>query len=202
MNLPNHLNIAQALFSPAQQLPMDFREILQSWHSNWMWDHTTLIGPQTWIADAITTNTILAAIDGSYMRHLKPHTCVAAFILESTTGVGQFLDAIASSGPESNAYCGELLGLLAINLALQSVNKINPTLTGIITIYSNCMGAIRTIQDIPISCLPAKTKHTNILKTPLTYEGPLTITTWYQHLVKHQDNTTSLEQLSWPALLN
>ncbi len=136
------------------------------------------------------------------MRHLEPHTCAAAFILESTIGAGRLLGAIASSGPESNAYQGELLGLLAINLILQSVNTVNPILMGNITIHSNFMGAIRKIQDIPVSRLPAKTKHADILKILLTYDGPSAITTQYQHIAAHQDDTTSLEQLSQPALLN
>lgn len=167
-----------------------------------MWEHTNITGPSTWLAAAISTGTLIAATDGSYMRHLAPDTCASAFILECTAGSGRFTGTFATSGPTSNAYRGELLGLLAVNLVLWSVAAATPDLHGVVPVYCNCQGAIRRIQDIPQSRLPTKTKHADILKMILLHSSSSTVTPDYRHISAHQDTSLPLEALLRPAQLN
>mmetsp|Transcript_22503 Transcript_22503/g.47389 ORF Transcript_22503/g.47389 Transcript_22503/m.47389 type:complete len:406 (-) Transcript_22503:243-1460(-) len=180
----------------------DFRTILNHWGGSWMWDHTTIVGHYSWVAEAAAANTLHVATDGSYMRHLAPDTYATAFILECTEGRGQYIGSFASSGSSSNAYRGELLGLLAISLVLRSVNTIYPELHCSVPVYCDCEGAIKRIRSIPTYLIPTNAKHAKILKLFLSYQGPSTITPEKHHIKAHQDDLTNFERLSWLAQLN
>jgi hypothetical protein len=62
------------------------------------------------------------------------------------------------------AYRGELLGLLAIHLILLSTHKMRPGLTGLVNIYSDCLGALNQVKNLPQDQIPTKCKHSDILK--------------------------------------
>ena len=64
------------------------------------------------------------------------------------------------------AYRGELLGLLAIHLILLSVNAVYP-LEGTAVIYSDCLGALGRVRDLPLFQILTRCKHSYILKTIL-----------------------------------
>jgi hypothetical protein len=61
-------------------------------------------------------------------------------------------------------YRGELLGLLAIHLILLSVNKINPNLLGSVHIYSDCLGDLDKVKNLPPHRIPSKCRHSDVLK--------------------------------------
>lgn len=49
----------------------------------------------------------------------------------------------------ANAFQGELLGLVVIQLLLHSMDLSHPNLTGSVKVYSDCKGARTTISSLP-----------------------------------------------------
>ena len=101
-----------------------------------------LVGKEDWIEKAIANCSCVAVTDGSYMRELYPNVCSTAFIFECTDGTGRLIGSFPEKTVSENAYRGELLGLTAIHLILRSINEMAPTSSGLVTIISNCLGAI------------------------------------------------------------
>jgi hypothetical protein len=95
-----------------------------------------------WIQEAIRSNSLVAVMDGSYMRYLYRNMNSCAFILECNRGGGRMTGAFLEQTIAACAYQGELLGILAIHLILLSVNKVSPDLQGFVHIYSDCLGAL------------------------------------------------------------
>ena len=81
-----------------------------------MWVDLRLTGEDTWIAAAISDNSLVAVTDGSYMNKIYPHMNSCAFILECSKGRGRITGAFSEQAMAACAYRGELLGLLAIHL--------------------------------------------------------------------------------------
>jgi hypothetical protein len=124
--------------------PSTFREVLHEWGHTWMWDGLRLSGDSlgTWIEEAIKTNLLIAITDGSYMKELFPNMNSCTFIFECSRGGRRLTGAFPEQSIASCAYCGELLGLLAIHLILLSVNRVTPNLPGSVHIYSDCLGTL------------------------------------------------------------
>ena len=107
-----------------------------------MWDSLCLVGDKKWIEKDITDNSCMAVTDGLYIREWNPNICLAAFMFECSKGRGRLVGSFPEQTLSTNAYRGELLGLMAIHLILLSINKINPTLQGLVKISSDCPGAL------------------------------------------------------------
>jgi hypothetical protein len=116
--------------------PTTFLEVLESWGNTWLWDNMSVSGGTEWIHQSILDGSLVAVTDGLYIRELYPHLCSAAFVLECGKGQGWVIGLFSESLAITNAYRGELLGLMAIHLLLLSMNKIRPTLEGSIEIVS------------------------------------------------------------------
>ena len=110
-----------------------------------------------WLKEAIEENTLVAVTDGSYMKELYPDMNSCAFILEWSRGRGRMLGAFSEQTMAACLYGGKLLGLLAIHLVLLSINKINPTLTGSVHIFSNCLAWARSIKSRIYHCTESQT---------------------------------------------
>ncbi len=105
--------------------PSTFLEVLEAWGNTWLWEHMTVTGGITWVHESIAQGTLVAVTDGSYIRELFPHICLAAFVLECSHRRRRIFGSFSESLRVANAYRGELLGLMAIHLILLSVNKIH-----------------------------------------------------------------------------
>ena len=81
-----------------------------------------LIGKDDWIEKAIANSSCVAVTYGSYMRDLYRNVCSTAFIFECTDGTGILIGLFPEKTVSSNAYQGELLGLMAIHLILRRIN--------------------------------------------------------------------------------
>ena len=117
----------------AQQNPTPslFLEVLQSWGNTWLWEHMLVYGGVAWLDLAISTGTLVAVTDVSYIRELYPNLCSAAFVLKCSKGRDRVVGSFSEALLVANAYRGELLGLMAIHLILLSVNKIHQNLSGV-----------------------------------------------------------------------
>jgi hypothetical protein len=101
-----------------------------------------------------------------------------------------------------SAYQGELLGLVAVHLVLTGIAILYPNLSGKVTVYSDCKGAINKLNNLPPLCLPAKCKHSDILKNILVNCFNLPFKVELVHIEAHQDDWTDFHLLSQPAQLN
>ena len=188
--------------APAPPVPSSFWDVLVQWDCLWMWDSIQLVGPTSWIADAIASGTCIAVTDGSFQPKLRSDVCSAAFFFESMDRQFKLVGAFPERSETANAYRGELLGLLAIHLILLAVNKIDDTLTGSVTIYSDCQRALGGVENLPSFKIPATSKHSDILKTILVNCSNLSFEREYQHISAHQDDKAAFHTLSRPAQLN
>ncbi len=159
-------------------------------------------GDNGWLEVAIQDSTFVAVTDGSYMRSLYPHMNSCAFILECTQGRGHLIGAFSEQTITACLYRGELLGLMAIHLILLSAIWVAPTLMGSAHIYSDCLGALDKIRNLPPYRIPSKCRHFDVLKNVMLHCGLLTFTHLFSHVSAHQDNQTKWENLTREEQLN
>ena len=136
------------------------------------------------------------------MRELWKDVCSAAFFFESADKAYKIVGSFAETSPVSNAYRGELLGLMALHLILLAVNKINPNMQGSITLHSDYLGALSRARDLPPGKVPSQCKHADILKNILLACDNLSFSRRYEHIEAHQDDSAAFASLSRPAQLN
>ncbi len=104
-----------------------------------------MMGGISWLHDSIVDGALIAVTDGSYIRERFPNLCSAPFVLECSNGRGQIVGSFSEALLVTNAYRGELLGLMAIHLILLSINKLHKYLAGSAEIVSDCLGALKRV---------------------------------------------------------
>ena len=102
----------------------------------------------------------------------------------------------------ANVYRGELLGLMAIHLILLASNKVCPSLRGCAVIYSDCLGALGRVANLPPHRIPTKCRHSDILENVLVNCTSLSFTLAYSHVKAHHDDHKEFSNLPRPAQLN
>jgi hypothetical protein len=200
--------------APQAALPDDFIEVLKKWGHTWIWKEMRItnasgIGMRLsspdnfdWIRQAIAEGTLTCVTDGSYIKQVCPHLCSAAVILECSKGRGRLVLSFPERSKNANAYRGELLGLLSIHLLLLSFNTTWPTLRGTVHIYSDCLGALNKVKNLPPHRIPSKCKHSDILKTIMANCGNLSFDRYFSHVEAHQDDHKGWDTMERPAQLN
>jgi hypothetical protein len=159
-------------------------------------------GGTDWIAWAISKNSLVAVTDRSYIKEHHHNLCSAAFVLECTQGQGHAISAFSDAPAAANAYQGELLGLMAVHLLLLAFNTVSPGLSGCVKIYSDCLGALGLVAELPTYWVPTQCWHSDILKTILVNCGGLSFHWEYCHVKAHQYNRTQWENFNQAAQLN
>ncbi len=155
-----------------------------------------------WVTQSISKNSLVVVMDGSYIKEHYPNLCSEAFVLECTQGCGCAINAFPKASVAANAYQGELLGLMAVHLLLLAVNTVLPDLSGRVKIYSDCLGALGCVAELPLYCVPTQCRHSDILKTILVNCGGLSFHQEYCHVKAHQDDRTQWEDLTQAVQLN
>ena len=122
-----------------------------------MWDNLAITGDLDWIAASIADNSCVAVTDGLYMKDLYPYLNSAAFILECSKGRGRLMGSFVENTPNAGSYRGELLGLMGIHLILRSMKEISTDFQGLVHIYSDCLGALNKVENLPPYRLNAAT---------------------------------------------
>jgi hypothetical protein len=130
-------------------LPSTFLEVLETWGNTWLWEHMKVTGGITWLNESIAHGTLVAVMDGSYIRELFPELCLVAFVLKCSQRHGRIFGSFSESLRVANAYRGELLGLMAIHLILLSINKIHQNLAGSVEIILDCPRALNRVTYLP-----------------------------------------------------
>ena len=194
--------IAHSAVPPQMPAPRNFQEALLKWKQTWMWVNLLWVGTDNWIADAIRGDSCIAVTDGSYMKHLFLSIHAAALVLEYTKGRGDLWCSFSETSSTACSYRGELVGLMAIHLILLSVNEVRPNLKGSVHIYSDCLGALNKVKNLPPSRIPSSWAHSDILKNILVNCGVLLFARLYSHVRAHQDDKLGYQDLSRPSQLN
>jgi hypothetical protein len=190
--------------NPPQQatISLTFKDVIDSWNCDWLWKDLQWTGRGNWIERAIKDKTLIAVTDGSYMNKMYPSMNSCAFILECTKGQGRLTGGFPELSKAAGAYRGELLGLLAIHLILLAINTIKTDIRGLAKIYSNCLGALSQVTNLPTNRIPSKCKHSKILKIIMINWKALLLKRKYIHVAAHQDKNMDFGLLSWPSQLN
>ena len=171
-----------------EQMPSKIKEVLEEWGGDWMWKSLRILVNDGWIKEAIEGGTLVAVTDGSYMREMYPEIFLAAFILECSKGSGRIFSSFSDQSVTANAYRAELMGLLAIHIILKAVNATWPELDGRVIIYSDCLGALGRVADLPPHKIPSRCSHSDTLKIILVSCMALSFTLQYAHVKAHQDD--------------
>ena len=140
-------------------------DVLSEWGNVWVWKTLRLIGDDNWLLMAIREGTVIAVTDGSYIKEMYPNMCSCTFILECNKGRGRIFGAFPEQSGKVCMYQGELLDLMAIHLILLAANKVDAKLTGLVQIFSDCLGALGQVTSLPESQLPSGCSHSDVLKT-------------------------------------
>jgi hypothetical protein len=144
----------------------------------------------------------VAVTDGSYMKEMYPNLNSAAFIFERSKGRGRLVGSFTECTPDAGSYRGELLGLMAIHLILLGVNTFHIGIKGSVHIWSDCLGALDKVENLPPYRIPSRCSHGDILKNILVNCSDLTFIRKFSHVPAHQDDHTNYKDLSRPSQLN
>jgi hypothetical protein len=77
---------------------------------------------------------------------------------------------------------------MAIHLILLAVNEVNSGLHGAVYIYSDCLGALDKVKNLPPSRNPSGMSHSDVLKNILVNCNNLSFDSYYSHVSAHQDD--------------
>lgn len=162
-----------------------------------MWDDLEMSGDFEFLAAAIADGSLVCVADGSFIKEMYPDICSAAFIIECSKGRGRLMGKFSEKTLAACAYRGELLGLLAIHLLLLAVNKLSPSLSGSAQIYSDCLGALHNVENLPPHRIPSSCRHSDILKNIIImiHCRALTFRTVFSHVSAHK-----LDHFKWNDL--
>jgi hypothetical protein len=169
--------------------PETFMDVLREWGCTWMWEGMRLTGDDSWLEEAILDDSLVVVTDGSYMRDKFPTMNSCTFILECTKGRGRLTGAFPEQTIVACSYRGELIGLLAIHLILLSVSRVAPELTGSAHIYSDCLGALDKVKNLPPHCMLLKCRHLNVLKNITWYSAVIYLSQDSSHTSRHTRTT-------------
>ena len=136
------------------------------------------------------------------MKDMHPTLNSAAFIFKCTKGRGRLWGSFLEHSMDAGSYCGELLGLMAIHLILKAVNVVSPNLRGSVYILSDCLGALKKIEDLPPYRIPTQGSHPDILKNIMVSCSELSFTLTFSHVKAHQDDRAKYSDLPREAQLN
>ncbi len=188
--------------APIATHPTSVLDVLHEWGCTWLWEHMLIEGRTEWVSKAIKDGSLVAVTDGSYIRQLYPHLCLAAFVLECAKGRSRIIGSFSESTPAANAYRGELLGQMAVHLLLVSMNRVHATLAGSVEVVLDCLGALKCIVHLLPYRIPSRCKHLDILKNTLVNCRDLNLTLDYSHVKAHQDENVAFDKLSRKLQLN
>ena len=90
---------------------------------------------------------------------------------------------------------------MVIHLILLAVNKVSPTLQGRAQIYSDFLGALGTVANLPTNRIPCRCKHSDIVKNMMVNCRNLTFACSYSHVKAHQDDDMAYQYYSRPSQL-
>ncbi len=83
-----------------------------------------------------------------------------------------------------------------------AINGINPGLQGSVHIFSDCLGALDNVKNLPPSRVPFGLAHSDVLKNIHVNCNRLSFERLCSHVQDHQDDKVDYKDLSRPSQLN
>jgi hypothetical protein len=138
--------------------PRLLNAVFDWWGCTWLWKDLKWQGDTAWIQESIQTGDCMVVAEGLYMPDLHTDLCSTAFFFECKSGQGKLVGSFVEFSASSNAYWGELLGLMSHGSALSAHQDsyIVSNLSGKVIVYSDCEGVFDKLENLPPLCLPAK----------------------------------------------
>jgi hypothetical protein len=82
-----HDEVCSVVYPPIHPVPpANYLDVLHGWGQTWIWDDLNVTRGTDWIAQAISEHSLVAVMDGSYIKEHYHHFCLAAFMLECLQG--------------------------------------------------------------------------------------------------------------------
>jgi hypothetical protein len=182
--------------------PRNFWSVIKEWGELWIWKRLDVVGKTGWLEESIANNSCIAVTDGSYMKMMFPTISSAAFVFECSRRRGCNIGSFVEHSPDAGSYRGELLGLMAIHLILKGVHEFNPSLGESIQIFSDCLGALTKVENLPLYQISTRCSHSDILKNIMIICSDLSFTQIFSHVAAHQDDGKTYNTLSRESQLN
>jgi hypothetical protein len=136
------------------------------------------------------------------MKYLFLTIHSTALVLECQKGRGRLWCSFPKASTTAWSHSGELVSVMAIHLILLAIDETYPALQGSIHIYSDCLGALDKVRNLPPARFRANWAHSDVLKNFLVNCRGLMFDRIYSHVKAHQDNTNNYANLSQPSQLN
>jgi hypothetical protein len=135
---PGMMTVCSVTSPPIHPIPpANFLDVLHGWRQTWIWDNLKVTRGTDWVAQSISESSLVEVTDGSYIKEHYPDLCSEAFVLECMQGRGCAIGTFPEASMATNAYWGELMGIMAVHLLLLAVNTMLPGLSGRVKIYSD-----------------------------------------------------------------
>jgi hypothetical protein len=96
--------VSVAAGPPTPDPPLNFWSVIEEWGETWMWENLTIREEESWLAEAITENTLVAVTDSLYMKEIYPHINLAAFVFECSEGQGRLWGSFMEHTPDAGSY--------------------------------------------------------------------------------------------------
>ena len=68
---------SKALFTPEEVEKKPFREFLNSWGGDWMWEDLKMTESPEWVAECLRNKALVCVTDGSYAKKKASDVCSA-----------------------------------------------------------------------------------------------------------------------------
>ncbi len=197
-------SVTPSCAGPPAPVPLaNYWSVIECWGSTWLWENLTIWGEILWLGESIADNSLVAVTDQSYMKETYPQLNLRAFIFECTKGRGRLWGSFVKNTPDAGSYWGELLGLMAIHLILQAIDKVTPSLRGSVHILLDCLSrALCEVENLPPYRIPTQCNHSDILKNIMANCSNLPFTQILSHIKAYQGDSKKYGDLTCEAQLN
>ena len=146
-----------------------------------------------WLTNAVTNNTLVCITDGSYSPKKAPDVCSAGWIIYCTATKHYISATLVKQLDSASAYCGELLGMLAIHLILYAIGEYYGV-TGGNNILCYNKGALYTFRK-KSNRIPAGAKNNNIQRVLRQGKSKMKSIRFLHNVKGHQDSNKRREDL-------
>ena len=181
--------------------PTTILGLLKSWGGEWMWSGLSPTEDVSWIAQAMTTGTLVCVADGSYDRKKARDLSGAGYVICCTATNQKIAGSLVERSEGASSYRGELLGMLAIHLLLHAVEILHQVRGTGTNVFCDNKGAIYTFSK-KHKRVSSGTKNADIHRVLRRVQSRMASSQVHKHVKAHQDDYQRRHKLSLPARLN
>ena len=140
----------------------------------------------SWIAEALTNNTLVCVTDGLYNQKKAPDICTAGWVIYCSATKHHISASLIKRPDSVSSYRGELLGILIIHRFL-CANTEYYNVSGTNNIVCNNKGALYTFRQ-KSRRVPVGAKHNDMQQVPRQIKSKMKSLHILHHVQAHQDD--------------